>query len=181
MPTYILHGGRTSLEHPSNDAFFQQMVSRVPQGGTWLGCYFSRLAETEAVKFPEDAAKVRAAAPHDIHIELATSEGFLDQLQRADVLYFAGGSTAGLLNQLSVWPDIRERLLKIPVIAGSSAGMIILGLGGVGKAGLHKGLGFVPFNMRVHFGHPDYATADATPLPQPVLALEETQFAIFEM
>lgn len=181
MPTYILHGGRTSLDHPANEAFFREMAGRVPSDGTWLGCYFSRLAETEAVKFAEDSLKMRAAASHAIHIELATAATFLEQLQRADVLYFAGGSTAGLLNQLSAWPDIREHLLRVPVIAGSSAGMITLGLSGAGTAGLHKGLGLVPFHTRVHFGHPDYAEANARPLPQPILALPETHFAIFEL
>ncbi len=176
MSTIILHGGRTSISNPSNQAFYKLMASHVPPGGTWLGCYFARLEETEALKFPEDAAKLRAAADHEVNIELATADNFIQQLQSASVVYFAGGSTEGLLNQLSHWPNVREHLLKVPVLAGSSAGMIMLGLSGVGNKGIYQGLGIVPFHMRVHHGHPDYALADATPLPTPTLALEESQF-----
>ena len=45
MPKYILHGGAEEQPSPMNDAFFDILVSEVPEGGQLLISYFAWDAE----------------------------------------------------------------------------------------------------------------------------------------
>lgn len=183
MTTYILHGGETSLEVPTNTAFWSLMASRIPEGGTWLGCYFARFNEPSLEKFQRDSAKIQTSAPHPVTCLMATPEEFANQIKSADVIYFAGGSTLGLLSSLSDWPQMKTWLSQTKVVAGSSAGMNILGRRFVTKKGeCGEGYGLVPYNLLVHHHASAYAEVHkANPLPPPVLALHETQFCVLEL
>ena len=182
MPTYILHGGEASSETPTNESFWNLMATSLPEGGMWLGCYFARYNEFAQEKFDRDAHKIRRNAPLNATCEMAYEDAFEDQVQKADVIYFAGGSTLGLLNNLKSFPNIKEQLSGKKVIAGCSAGMNLLGQKFLTKKGEHgEGLGLIPYNLIVHHNAPQYMEAHRlNPLPTPILALQETQFCVIQ-
>lgn len=181
MPTFILHGGLTTKANSSNKAFYTLMAQAVPAGGTWLGCYFASLSEKEAAKFAADTRKLKRAAKHKFKTVMADAATFPEQLQTADVIYFAGGSTRGLMNQTRQWPQLKSWLQNAKVVAGSSAGMNLLGEKFLTKDAPHhgQGLGLIPFNMLVHHKAPEYAHIPAPAAP--CIALQETQFCVIEM
>ena len=180
MPTFILHGGEASDPTPTNQCFWRLMAQSVPAGGMWLGCYFARLDEIACGKYQTDSGIIHSLAPHSITTVMAKVEDFPTQLARADVLYIAGGKTHGLKNQLSEWPQIAQLLQGVRVIAGSSAGMNILGQKYIARDGsTGQGLGLLPFNMLVHHTAQAFQKAHAeNHLPHPTLALHETQFCV---
>ncbi len=183
MPTYILHGGEASSETPTNNAFWQYMAESLPEGGTWVGCYFARYVEFSTAKFARDAAKIKAFAPAGVSCVMATAESFEEQLKAADVIYFAGGSTLGLINNLHNWPHAKALIQSVPVVAGCSAGANFLGHKFLTKKGeIGQGLGIIPYNIVVHHRAPQYsATHASNPLPPPLMALQETQFCTIQL
>ncbi|RYG60755.1 MAG: hypothetical protein EON60_05995 [Alphaproteobacteria bacterium] len=183
MPTYILHGGEASSETPTNAAFWQYMAESLPEGGTWVGCYFARYIEFSDTKFERDAAKIRSFAPQGVMCVMATEDNFEDLLKSASVLYLAGGSSLGLLNNLGRWPNAKSLIQAVPVVAGCSAGMNILGNKFLTKKGeLGQGLGIIPYNLLVHHRAPHYSAVQVgAPLPPPVLAVHETQFCTIQL
>lgn len=182
MTMFILHGGLPPHESQSNREFYQLMADYVPNGGTWLGCYFASLSEKQALKYALDCERMQTLGGGRFLTSMATVQDFPAQVKAADVIYFAGGSTAGLMNQISLWPDLPVWLRRKRVVAGSSAGMNMLGLRYFSKDGSSgTGLGLVPYNMLVHHRAEGYrAVHDATPMPPPVLALHEMQFCVVE-
>lgn len=183
MPTYILHGGEASSDTPTNESFWKLLATSIPAGGTWLGCYFARYNEVAAEKFERDAKKILAFAPEGVTCHMADEDAFEEQLKTADVIYFAGGSTLGLLNNLKRYPNIKTLLQSAKVVAGCSAGMNLLGQKFLTKKGEHgEGLGLISYNLIVHYKAPAYIDAhEANPLPHPTLALMETQFCVIEL
>ncbi len=181
MPTILLHGGLITANTASNKAFYKTMADAVPPGGTWLGVYFASTSDREGPKYKSDSRKVKAAVTHKFTTVLATQENFPQQLKKADVIFFAGGATAGLMNQVKAWPELKSWLKKAKFIAGSSAGANLLCQTYTTKNAPHhgQGLGLVPYNIVVHLNAPAYA--HITPPPAPYIALPETQFCLLQI
>ncbi len=73
------------------------------------------------------------AQPYPVMIHdnaTANDEGLIDELRRADIIYFSGGNPLHLLETMrgsAAWACIEERSQQGAVVAGSSAGAMMLG------------------------------------------------------
>ncbi|MCA3244193.1 MAG: Type 1 glutamine amidotransferase-like domain-containing protein [Alphaproteobacteria bacterium] len=181
MTTFLLHGGLTSKQCSNNRDFYVEMASRVKKNGIWLGCYFASDETRKKKKFLSDKRKILRSVKHKIECIFAEPQKFEQQLAKADMIYFAGGTTLKLMDELKRYKNLKNLLQQCNVVAGSSAGMNILGKEWLGKSSQGKGLGLLPMSMVVHYGAPEYANQHKNiTLPAPILKLRETQFVVIE-
>lgn len=182
MTKYVMHGGG-KLPGPLRDQFFKLMSEHLQPGGIWLGCYFASEAEKWQTKFEADSQSLKMAEPEkEVVCECATVKDFTAQVAAADVVYFSGGRTWRLMEAVNAWPKLAEWLQKKVMVAGSSAGMNMLGREAHGQGGRITGLGLVPFSTVPHQGSAEYNEQHQKyPVPAPVLWVPENQFCIVEV
>jgi peptidase E len=85
--------------------------------------------------------------------ELARSDGFIEQLERSNVIFFHGGDTKLMFEALEQFGDIRVRLNN-KLIIGSSAGVFWLSKAFFSRSagGWQTGKDIVPYNVMCHYG-----------------------------
>ena len=185
MPKYILHGGETKFDCRANTDFFQYMADCIPEGGLYVACNFARSSKAhEQDVFERDFHELsKGLNGKKIKAKLATEETLTDLLKQADVLYITGGEKVDhLRDSIKSIPDALEALKQVPVVAGSSAGMMILCRDYINRdLKIEAGLDIVPYGAVVHHraagGIYDYQEHDRTP---PLLMVHETQFVVIE-
>jgi peptidase E len=153
MTKYILHGGNTGETNPSNDGFFAEITKDVPEGGNILLTYFARNEEDWDRLFIQDEQRCNEnAGGKTLTYTLAKKETFIEQLTRADAVYFRGGETEMLLDALRQYPNVIE-LLKNKTVAGSSAGAYALSTYYYSNSAdaVSEGLGIIPIKVTCHF------------------------------
>ncbi len=154
MTKYILHGGFTTAENPSNDAFYREFVRDIPDDGTILVVYFASREEKEIPeKFKNHKKRIQVQSEgKDFHFVMATQEGFISQIEKSDAICFYGGSTNKLLEILRTYPNLRP-LFTGKTIAGSSAGAYALARFGPShhEEKVREGLGIVPVRIVCHY------------------------------
>jgi peptidase E len=85
------------------------------------------------VFFAKDEEKIPAAVERvksefnankkdkNLSFEIATKDNLLEQIKAADIVYFSGGHTTKLIEDLKQFPHLTEAL-KGKIVAGESAG-----------------------------------------------------------
>ena len=152
MTTYLLHGGFTRAINDSNRSFFDTFAQRIDVGGTILIVLFASTEKKEE-RYASFVHLIQERAPDkSFNFECASEENFIDQVNRADGIYFHGGSTQILLSVVRKFSNLKE-MLKGKVIAGSSAGAYFIATYGAAHTGEHMraGLGMLPIRLICHF------------------------------
>lgn len=126
MTKYILHGGYVGAINEDNDNFFREFVVGLDKEINILLCYFAKKEELkENEKFQRDSKRIYDVNNNKkINCIFADRKNFSNQVKNADVIYFGGGSTFLLLEELKTIKNL-EKLFKNKVIAGSSAGAYV--------------------------------------------------------
>lgn len=150
---FILHGGFTSAKNDLNAGFYKEMSRYVSDGANILLIYFSRDDEDYDRVFEQDSSRiVEQAGGKKLAIMRASKDNFMEEVEKADVLYMRGGKTEKLLNVLKQHPDFGQAIVG-KVVAGSSAGAYILAkyYHSVSRGGVHEGLGLLPVRVVCHY------------------------------
>ena len=150
---FVLHGGYTSTENELNAGFYKEMSRYVGDGGNILLVYFSRDDEDYNKVFKQDSEKINQQAEgKKLNIKMATKYRFLEEIDWADVVYMRGGDTQKLIDTLTKYPELENRI-KGKVVVGSSAGAYAISTyyysNSSGK--IQKGLGFTPLRVVCHY------------------------------
>lgn len=156
MTKYILHGGFTREDNPSNRAFYKEFIRDVPDGGTILLVYFASREEDTSAKFKGHIARIEEQSEEkNFHFLMATQEQFISQIQQSNAICFYGGSTSKLIKILHTYPDLKP-LFEGKTVAGSSAGTYALARLGPShhKEEVREGLGLVPIRVVCHYEVP---------------------------
>ena len=155
MTKYIFHGGGTRKESGNNDSFYAELVKDIPEHGLLLLVYFASRTADNSERIAYDTQKCREFSNgKDFDVEVATIGEFINQITKADAIYFRGGSTEKLLNTLKQFSDLKSCFEnKTKTVAGSSAGAYVLST----LYSSHyediaaPGLGIVPVRVITHF------------------------------
>jgi peptidase E len=158
MTTYLLHGGKTSKQHSGNDDFFAQFTNLVKKNKvTILLCYFSRDRSEWGALIERDSTKITANTQKQVAFLVAEDPKDLsEKLERADVLYVAGGDAEPIEKLYSELENLRSRL-DGKVYAGSSMGAFlasesyVLSLSDQKENEVHRGVGLLPIQTLCHW------------------------------
>ena len=158
---FILHGGCTSREHPSNETFFKECVKGLVDGNTLLHIPFARKTEQdEEGIYQRDKQSLTNYTDKKIIIEKANLETLAEQIDRASAIYVSGGKTALLKERLLTVPDLVSRI-RGKLYCGSSAGANVLSMYHTSYFGdgVQQGLGILPICLMAHFGNLEFNAA----------------------
>lgn len=154
MTKYILHGGFTSEENASNNAFYKEFTRDVPDKGTILLIYFATREEKEIPeKSKRHIERIQAQSEgRSFNFVIATKEKFISQIEESDAICFYGGSTNKLMKVLRTYQNL-EPFFEGKTIAGSSAGTYALARFGPShdEEKIREGLGIVPVRVVCHY------------------------------
>jgi len=179
---YILHGGFPPNTIQVNDEFFSEILKEVSQVVNVLLVFF---ASTE-IRIPryieEDKEQfTKNKLDKTIFFDVAQENIFLKQLEKADVIYFHGGTTSKLLNVLKKFPDL-EKSFRGKVIAGDSAGVKALSNFFYSeKTGVSEGLGIIPVKLICHFEDRMKNVFNNTHPEIKTIMLKESEFKVIEL
>lgn len=189
MTTFLLHGGKTSIQNAENESFFKQFAELVPKETvTVLFCYFARPKSDWENLAARDLATIKRNTSKTIMPVLAESpRDLLEKISAADVLYVAGGDADPIEG---LYADLAELAQKLDgkVYAGSSMGAFmastqyVLSYEDQRQEEIHQGLGLLPIQTLCHW---DLETQKAMKLEllhtssaQPILVLKEFETVV---
>ncbi len=183
MTKFILHGGGEGLGGKEHDAFFREIINNLPDKAKVLCVYFAVPDELvlEKHKVYVDFFDRNNVDKKEIELKVASKENFIEELQWADAVYFRGGETDMLLEQIKKYNNIKEELLKKKIVAGSSAGVYFLSNYAYSSSRdvMYKGLGILPIKSNCHYEEgKDLSKLDD--LPGELLVLSEGGFTVTE-
>jgi|SRR3989344_3517800 len=151
---YFLHGGSAQHTNPKNDSFFSDILKRaISENVKILLVHFAGNPERAELNKQIDSDQFeRNKGKLNITIKIATKENFVKETTWADVIYFGGGTTIKLLEELKDFPNLKENF-EGKIIAGESAGANFLATQCYSKSGggIIKCLGILPVFMYPHF------------------------------
>jgi peptidase E len=154
MTKYILHGGAWQ---PTVDykKFFSEIISDLSEGANILCVYFAKEKDMWNENFAEDKMKFSSVSQQKVFkFEMANDKtsAFIEQIKRADLIYIRGGDTHVLQKYLEKIDDLKN-LLKDKVVAGSSAGALVLSEYYYENDDntFNKGLGVLPIKTFCHY------------------------------
>lgn len=158
MTTYILHGGKTSIDNKKNDEFFHQFTALVNKPIIKIMvCYWAREKTQWEELRKRDSAKILKNSNKIVEIDVIENPtDMFSKLAEYDVLYVAGGEAELLEPFYSELNGLKEQL-DGKVYAGSSMGAFlassryVLSLDDQDTETVHKGLGLVPFQILCHW------------------------------
>jgi len=152
MTRYLLYGGNdrayegfaSSVLHEIYRANVQPVV---------LSCMFSVADDKAEEKFISWKQWWQVKGADFRNYTLANKIDFLDQLERADVVFLHGGDNDLLIDSLYKYQNIEDHF-KGKLIIGSSAGANFLARAFYSRSygGWRPGSGIVPYNILVHYG-----------------------------
>lgn len=158
MTTYLLHGGGTSRPHQGNDFFFSQFTQLVKKESvTVLLCYFSRERSTWDALIERDTNYIKRNSQKDVAILVSEDpKDLFSKLEKADVLYVAGGDAEPIEALYSDLKDLKHEL-DGKIYAGSSMGAFlasssyVLSLSDQKENEVHNGVGLLPIQTLCHW------------------------------
>lgn len=155
MTKFILHGGCTRVESESNRNFFKEITRDLNDGATIVCSFHAAPSESWSEKFDYIKNRFVLSAPEKtFNFILADErvEGFVKQIQQANVVYFHGGDTLQLKNALCSIENLGA-LLTNKVVAGSSAGANMLARYSfsTNRKIIVEGFGILPIKTFCHY------------------------------
>ncbi len=189
MTTYILHGGATGKDLPSNDKFFTEFTNfSDKQTVRILLCYWAIEEGTWENIRARDEQKIKKFS-QDKNVEItmiANQQQFLAHIEKADVMYFAGGEYAKLYESVVVIKDIAGHL-DGKLVIGSSAGAFLICKQSLNSfddqpVKINPGLGLLPISILCHWDIEDEKKEKIDKLTvhaphSPILTLNEGELA----
>lgn len=160
---YILHGGFTRIDNDLNRIFFNELVKDVHKNSNVLMCFFATEDDKTDVFFELSEKIQKQSTKNDFSFTLADKDKFIDQLKKADVIYFHGGHTRILLNELIKYRDLKQYLSN-KIVAGSSAGAYALAkfCAAHDEEHMREGLGFLPLRVVCHYQSKELPPTEAS-------------------
>jgi peptidase E len=181
--TYILHGGKAQDTNFQNDLFFKEILQRTKLDNIKvLLVHFAGNPERAQLNKQIDSDQFeRNKKDKNIEIQIATKEKFIEQMSWADVIYFGGGTTVKLLEELKDFSDLKTHF-EGKVIAGESAGANILATLCYSKSGggIIKCLGILPVFVYPHFEKDSPPPVEQIPDNLQKLFLSNYEFKVIE-
>ena len=179
MTKFILHGGGEAKGGREHDAFFREIIKNLPNRAKVLCVYFAVFDELvdEKHKVYVDFFERNNIDKKEIELKVASKDNFIEDLRWADAIYFRGGETIRLLEQVKKYPDFKEELFKKKLVAGSSAGVYFLSnyAYSTSKDIIYTGLGILSIKSNCHYQRgKDLSKLDK--LPGKMVLLEEGDF-----
>lgn len=155
MTKYILHGGATSNKTEDNKKFFFEITNSLSNKINLLCVYFSRPKKEWSKLFEQDKVNFSSASPQKVFNFILASDKIhtlIDQIKKADAIYFRGGDVELLKKTLNKIKNLKE-LWNGKVVAGSSAGAYVLSkyYYWASKDMLGEGLGILPIKTFCHY------------------------------
>ncbi len=159
MPTtYILHGGKTSIDLPGNPFFFRSFTEHVHKNEVSIVlCYWARQHHEWNTLFERDTMKVKQNTNKKVWFSIAESvEDLYQKLSLADVLFVSGGDAPLIEDYLPKLSDLKQKL-NGKVYLGSSMGAFVASRNYVlsfdehDQRNVHQGLGLVPIQILCHW------------------------------
>ena len=189
MTTFLLHGGKTSIQNPENESFFKQFADLVPKETvTALFCYFSRPKSDWEKLTARDLATIKRNTTKTIVAVLAENPSdLLEKISAADVLYVAGGDADPIE---ALYPNLAGLAQKLDgkVYAGSSMGAFmastqyVLSYEDQRQGEIHLGLGLLPIQTLCHWDLEEQKDQKLQLLhassAQPILVLKEFETVV---
>lgn len=178
----ILYGGfNPNQEGDGNASFSKEILREAPEGAKVLIVPFSKEADrvvptTERVKNELNAQKWQES----LIFEVATQDGFVEQVKLADIVYIQGGSSSKIIEALKRYPNLGE-LLVGKIVAGDSAGANALSTYFYSPSSdtLTEGLGILPIKMIPHYKEEYAGKLDSVGQVLEEVFLPEYTFKVF--
>lgn len=199
MTRYILHGGGIRTSADEGKALFMDMVEGLGSEAKLLLCFFAQPKEVWQEKYAEWRFRIAVNVPKvSVTFGLATIEEFAGQSKDYDGLFLYGGNSRKLIESFKDLGDFETLIERFKVVAGSSAGAIMLSQTAwdTDERKIVEGLNFVPAKVLVHYKSKSYAKddrrgpidwqaaydeiADYGENKLPIFALAEGEFEAFE-
>lgn len=151
---FILHGGNIKTDRDDmNDNFWKEMSSDVCLGDSVLFVYFAGKIKNWPQLFEQNKNEfLQGSKVKDIKFEIARENCFIEQMQKAKVIYLRGGDTWHLLGILKKYSDF-SKLIKGKTVAGSSAGAYVLSkyFYSNSEDNIFEGLGILDIKVICHY------------------------------
>lgn len=183
MTKFILHGGGEAEGGEEHNDFFREIIENLPMKANVLLVYFAVPDDqiNEKHKVYVDFFVRNNHDGKEIDLKIASKENFIEELRACDAVYFRGGDTDMLLEQIEKYPNFKAELLKKKIVAGSSAGVYFLANYGLSSRRniIYEGLGILPIKCNCHYVRgKDIRKLDL--LKGELLLLEEGEYKIIE-
>ena len=186
MTTYLLHGGKTSINDLNNDRFFSEFANLVDKPEVKiLLCYWARTKDQLKTKSEQDIFRIKKNTDKKLNFHLVENpQELLEKIPEYDVFYVAGGE-AYLLEPYYPKLGFLKSKLKNKVYAGSSMGTFlassnyVLSLDHQDNNTVHDGLGLLPISVLCHWNIETKKNQKLKLLQQnnkPILVLNETEY-----
>jgi peptidase E len=153
MTKYILIGGYADRADDGGKALCQEMVDGFDQPVRILVCLFARSRETWEKLFEDDRFFFAKQLPKlKTILTMAQPESFVEQIKKADVIYFRGGPTRQLIDMVSACKGWEDEL-DGKTVAGTSAGANFLAKQyySLDNLEVQDGLNILPIKVLVHY------------------------------
>ncbi len=153
MTKYILHGGAAQHPNAENDKFFREILKNAPDNPKILLVHFASSPEKDHINKERDTAQfTRVKGAGEMTLLEANKETFMEQIKKADIVYFGGGTTVKLVEEMKQFKGLKKAF-EGKVVAGESAGMNFLAEYCYSKSGggVMKCLGILPIKTIPHY------------------------------
>lgn len=161
MTKYILHGGESGENCENNRNFFREIIEGFAEPVNILIVQFAREEEKWPERFEREKGKFDFLDQKiDFTIADSAPEVFRTQTEKADAIYFIGGSNRLLREKIRNIKNL-GRLFQDKTVAGSSAGAIMLSKYSYNTDDMHieEGLGILPIKVFVHYSDAKFKDA----------------------
>lgn len=160
-----MHGGNIRSTNDGGKAYFKAIVKGLGEQPKILLCFFASSPKEWNEQYKDFSERItKELKTHQIKpiFELALENGYKEQAGRADVLFIAGGDCDVLHDKAKKVQGFIESLSTIKVVAGSSAGAILLSKYSwcCDDRDISVGLGTVPVTCMVHYRSESYSDGD---------------------
>jgi cyanophycinase-like exopeptidase len=180
---FILHGGFERGAPQENDAFFREILKTAPDNAKVLLVYFSgKNIEGVAKDATGDMDQFnKNKGNKSLSFEVADKSSFSEQVTQADVIYFHGGHSGKVLENVNQYPNLKN-LFEGKVVAGDSAGAnVFTGAFYSEKAGALEGLGIIPAKLLSHYREENKDKISHLCPDLETIHLKEYEFKVFEI
>lgn len=155
MTKYVLHGGGAKLDTVENEKFLAEILKGFEDGVKILLVYFAKDRGAWREKFAEEVSfwgRSKTGIKPIFTLASEDNAEFCEQIKTAEIIFLRGGDDLKLLNKLKKIRDFAQ-LIKHKVVAGSSAGALVLTKHYYTNDydQFVEGLGILPIKLICHF------------------------------
>lgn len=180
---YILHGGSAQHVNLENEKFFREILINTKNDLKILLVHFASTSEKLESNWQRDTFQFNNVKENkNISFELANKNDFINQINNSDIIYFGGGTTVKLLDELKDYKNLKK-VFENKIIAGESAGMNFLAKYCYSKSGggIIPCLGILSIITIPHYQPGDEKKIINIPKDMEILLLPNYQYKVFEI